>query len=107
MRSERAPTRRRRFRRLHGSVDVGGAALSDAGELLSGRWIERIEECTRCRRLPFAVDEMSEAAFVTIKPRPGLFRILRRGAVFHADEFFRDTHRSRLLAQNTYAIGWR
>jgi hypothetical protein len=40
-----------------------------------------------------AVNKMSEAAAMSIQPGEGLFRVLRRGPVFHGYELFSDAHR--------------
>ena len=37
---------------------------------------------------------MAEATLVAVKPGEGLFRVFRRGSVFHGDELFRDAHLS-------------
>src|SRR5262249_26013476 len=92
MRGERLPTRQRSARAAHSSVNVRGRTLCYRGERFSRGGIESVEENSFRGKVKSAVDEMAEPALVTIQPDQCLARVLRRGAILHRQEFFRDTH---------------
>ena len=97
VRSERLPFWERCARGSNRGVDVRWPIPARLWRA-SRRWRDRGVEVSAVRRLPpRAVDEVSEAAAVTIEPGQRFFRILRRRAVFHGDEFFSDAHIGRAL----------
>src|ERR1700688_2080518 len=96
MRGECTPLRKRFACRVHGSVDVSGRTLGHGGELLSVRWIKRLEILPRGRSVPRSVDEVPETVVVALQPRLRFFRIFRSGSVLHRHKFFGNTHAGRL-----------
>ena len=76
----------------HRSVNVRCRSLGNRGKLLAGRGISGFEVSAVRRLPPRTVDKMSEAAAMSIQPGERLFRVLRRGTVFHGDELFSDAH---------------
>src|SRR5690348_2274849 len=92
VRGERLPLRQRGAGGADGGVNVRCGSLGDGGELLAGRGISGFEVSTFRRLSPGAVNKMSEAAAMSIQPGEGLFRVLRRGTVFHGNELFSDAH---------------
>ena len=66
--------------------------LGDFGQFFGGGRIRGVEIFCVERGLPCAMDEMAEAAFVTIEPGESFAGIFRGGAVVHGDEFFYDAH---------------
>ena len=92
VRSESLPLGKCRTRGFHGSVDVCGRALRDAGELLAGGGVCGVEVFSVCGRSPRPIDEVAEAALVVVEPGERFFRVFRRGAVFHGNELFSDAH---------------
>src|SRR5947209_18107190 len=92
MRSERLPLRKSVPRSLHRSIDVSSRALSNLRELFCRCRIIGGEEHAFRRLLPLAADEVPEASAMMIQPAERFLRVLRRGTVFHGEEFFSDAH---------------
>src|SRR6185312_15995632 len=92
VRGERLPLRQRGAGGADGGVNVRCGSLGDGGELLAGRGISGFEVSAFRRLSPGTVNKMSEAAAMSIQPGERLFRVLRRGTVFHGDELFSNAH---------------
>src|SRR6185312_314457 len=90
MTGERVPAGKSSAGGFHGELDVRSASLRDRRQLLPGRWIRGLKMLAGHRRLPCAVDEMSKAPLVAIKPGERLFWVLDRGTIFHGDKFLGD-----------------
>ena len=95
VRSESLPLGKCRTPGFDGSVDVGGRSLRHAGELLAGGRVCGVEVFSGSGRSPRPIDKVAEAALVVVEPGERFFRIFRRGAVFHGNEFFSDAHKCR------------
>ncbi len=89
---ERLPRRQSFARGGDRSFDVGGVALGNFSEGFAGRGIAGGLIFAACGRNPSAADEFLKAAVMAIEPLVGFFGILRRGAVLHGVELFRNAH---------------
>src|SRR5215472_8315369 len=78
---------------FYGAVYILGRALCDRSKFFARRRVGGLKIDSGCRRLPVAVDEMTEAALVNLKPGQRLTRIFWRGTILHGHEFFDDAHR--------------
>src|SRR5215470_8801862 len=92
MSSQSLPRGQRSPSCFYGAVYILGRALCDRSEFFSRRRVGRLKRNSRCRSLPVAVDEMTKAALVNVKPGQRLTRILWRGTILHGHEFFDDAH---------------
>src|SRR5438876_12324116 len=92
VRRERLPGRERGAGSRYRRILIWSGALRDAGENLAGRRIGAIEALATLWFAPRAIDEVAKAALVARQPGQGLLRVLGRGAVLHADEFFDHAH---------------
>ena len=94
--SEGLPRRQGSARGLHRAIHVCHGSLRHCSEFFASGRICGVEigACHGC--LPCAVNEMSEAAVVTIQPCKSLARVFWRGAVLHGHKFFDNAHSSLL-----------
>src|SRR3954471_17495397 len=90
VRRECVPRRESGTSGSYSGINISSAALCNARQFLSRRRIARVEVLAIQRLLPRAVNQMSEAAIVTVEPCEGLFRVLQCRTVFHCGEFVDD-----------------
>src|SRR5439155_14937807 len=91
-RSECLPSRQGCACGANCGIDISCRSLRHRCQYFSTRRICSFKVAAIRGLLPCAVDEMPEPPFMTIEPAQRLFGILRRRAVLHRYEFFRDAH---------------
>ena len=68
VRRESLPDRQSCTCSFYGCVNIGGTSLRDFGDFFQGRGIGRFKIFSFGGRMPFAADEVAEAALVGIEP---------------------------------------